>query len=120
MAYLAYPISKTHPPFGDIYHHQVPVIVTTVAELEETLGRKRHEWGGEYRNDTDLITITLGQHLCGIWLEAEVLLDSLPHSADDMIAAFDLGASWLWDWAHDFTGEVSPDTAILEAPHQTR
>jgi hypothetical protein len=29
MAYLAYPVSKAHPPFGDISHHQVPVIVTT-------------------------------------------------------------------------------------------
>jgi hypothetical protein len=27
MAYIAYPITKAHPPYGDICHDNVPVIV---------------------------------------------------------------------------------------------
>jgi hypothetical protein len=35
MAYIASPMAKAHPPYGDIYHDDVPVIVTTVAEYRE-------------------------------------------------------------------------------------
>jgi hypothetical protein len=64
--------------------------------------------------------ITLGRNRCGVWLEAEVLLDELPRRAEELIAAFDLDDAWLWDWEQDYHGAAPPDQAALVAPHQVR
>jgi hypothetical protein len=120
MAYIAYPIAQAHPPYGDIYHDNVPVIVTTVAEYTDTLRLSREDIGCEACDDATPLVVTLGPTQCGIWLEGEVLLD-IPHrSADAMVAAFDLSTAWLWDWAQDFKGSDTPDAAVLRAPHEVR
>jgi hypothetical protein len=120
MAYLAYPIAKAKPPYGDIYHDLVPVIVTTVEEWEASLGCHRHDVGCDACNDTDPIVVTLGPSRCGVWLESEVLLDEFACSAEEMITAFDLDDAWFWDWKRDYHGEISPDQAVTQAPHQVR
>ena len=120
MASLAYPIAKAHPPSGDIYHDQVPVIVTTVAEYAETLRLNRPDFGCAWCDDATPLVITLGPTQCGVWLEGEVLLDTPPRSADAMIEAFDLSDAWWWDWEQDFTGSDTPDAAVLHAPHVVR
>jgi hypothetical protein len=120
MAYIAYPIAKAHPPYGDIYHDDVPVLVTTVAEYAETLRLSRKDFGCEACDDATPLAITLGPTQCGVWLEGEVLLDTPRKSADEMIEAFDLRAAWSWDWAQDFTGGDTPDAAVLRAPHEVR
>lgn len=89
MAYIAYPIAKAHPPYGDIYHDHIPVIVTTVAEYAETLRLSRTDFGCASCDDATPLAITLGPTQCGVWLEGEVLLDTPRRSADEMIGAFD-------------------------------
>jgi hypothetical protein len=120
MAYIAYPIAKAHPSYGDVYHDDVPVLVTTVAEYTETLGLSREDFGCDTCDDTTPLVITLGPTQCGVWLEGEVLLDTLRRSADEMIAAFDLRSAWLWNWAQNFKGSDTPDAAVLRAPHAVR
>jgi hypothetical protein len=66
------------------------VIVTAVAEYEETVGQRREDFGDVSYNDTDPLILTLGRTRCGGWLEGEVLLDQLPRRAEELIAAFDL------------------------------
>jgi hypothetical protein len=51
MASIAYPIAKAHPPYGDISHDDVPVIVPTVAEYAETLRLSREDFGCEVCDD---------------------------------------------------------------------
>ena len=120
MAYIAYPIAKAHPPYGDIYHDSVPVMVTTVAEYAETLRLDRTDFGCASCDDATPLAITLGPTQCGVWLEGEVLLDTPRRSADEMIGAFDLSDAWLWDWEQDFKGGDPPDEAVLRAPHEVR
>ena len=120
MAYIAYPIAKAHPPYGDIYHDSVPVMVTTVAEYAETLRLDRTDFGCASCDDAPPLAITLGPTQCGVWLEGEVLLDTPRRSADEMIGAFDLSDAWLWDWARDCKGSDTPDAAVLRAPHVMR
>jgi hypothetical protein len=120
MAYIAYPIAKAHPPYGDIYHDHLPVLVTTVAEYEEMLGQRRQDFGCGSCNDADPLVITLGRSRCGVWLEAEVLLDTLPRPAEELIGAFDLEGDWFWDWEQDYSGAAPPDQAAMQAPHQVR
>ena len=90
MAYIAYPIAKAKAPYGDIYHDHLPVVVTTVAEYEETLGQRHEDFGCVPCNTTDPLVITLGCTRCGVWLEGKVLLDELPCRTEDLIHAFDL------------------------------
>ena len=120
MAYLAYPISKTHPPCGDIYHEHLPVIVTNVAEYEEIMGQNRKEFGCDYCRDADTIVITLGPSQCGVWLEADVLLDTLPSGADAVVERFELSETWFWDWQQDYHGPMPADQAIHQPPRQVR
>jgi hypothetical protein len=120
VAYIAYPVAKAKPPYGDIYHDHVPVLVTTVAEYEATLGQRRQDFGCGFCNDADPLVITLGCHRCGVWLEAEVLLDELVCRAEEIIAAFGLDDAWFWDWEQDYHGDTPPDEAVLETPHQVR
>lgn len=120
MAYVAYPISKANPPYGDIYHDTVPVIVTTVAEFEEILGQNRRDLGCGSCNDADPLAITLGPNRCGVWLEEDVLLDDPDRGAEEMIEAFDLDDAWFWDWKQDYHGDSPPDEAVLQTPHQVR
>jgi hypothetical protein len=120
MAYVAYPVAKAKPPYGDIYHDHVPVIVTTVGEYEETLGQRRQDFGCGACNDADPLVITLGRSRCGVWLDAAVLLDELPQRAEELIGAFALEGDWYWDWEQDYQGAVSPEQAALQAPHQVR
>jgi hypothetical protein len=72
------------------------------------------------RDDATPLVITLGPTQCGVWLEGEVLLDTPPRSANEIIEAFDLSDAWLWDWEQDFTGSDTPDAAVLRAPHVVR
>lgn len=120
MAYIAYPIAKAKPPDGDIYHDHVPVIVTTVTEYEDMLGHHRQDFGCGPCNDMDPLVLTLGRTRCGVWLEAEVLLDELPRRAEELISAFDLVGEWFWDWEQNYHGDAPPDQAALQAPHQVR
>jgi hypothetical protein len=120
MAYIAYPIAKAHPPYGDVYHDDVPVLVTTVAEYAETLQLSREDFGCDTCDDATPLVITLGPTQCGVWLEGEALLDTPGRSADEMIAAFDLSSAWLWNWTQDFKGGDAPDAAVLRAPHAVR
>src|SRR2546427_421160 len=113
MAYIAYPMPKAHPPYGDTFHEQVPAIVTTVVEYEEIMGQSRPDFGCASCNNTDPIVITLGRTRCGVWLEADVLLDTLACSAEERMEKFALREAWWWDWGQDFTGEEEPDTAAL-------
>ncbi len=120
MAYLAYPMAKSKPPYGDIYHDSVPVIVTSVGEFGEIMGERRADFGCESCPDATPVAITLGPSRCGIWLEAEVLLDAREVGADELIRTFELGESWLWDWSQDYHGDRPADEAVMQPPHQVR
>jgi len=120
MAYIVYPMPKAPSPYGNIFHAQVPVIITTVMEYEDVLGQSRADCGCASCDDLDPIVITLGPTQCGVWLKADVLLDTLASNADTLIAMFDLDEAWWWDWARDFKGDGEPDIAVLYPPHQAR
>jgi hypothetical protein len=120
VAYVAYPIAKTKPPYGDIYHDHVPVIVTTVSEYEAAMGQKRHDFGCGACNDADPLVITVGRTQGGVWLEAEVLLDTLSCTDAELIRVFELDDAWFWNWEQDYHGDLPPDQAAIQPPHQVR